>query len=131
MVGTMTDGRIYPAHILVVDDEPLVAEFATETLLHAGFVASFALRATGALEVVSDAPQLDLLLTDVVMPDMDGFKLAAISTALRPNLRVLYASGYGELSNQLIAAGESPINIVRKPYWQGDLVTAVRQALAA
>src|SRR5581483_8576454 len=109
---------LYPAHILVVDDEPAIAEIATEMLLHAGFIANFALDAASAIEVVKDAPRLDLLFTDIVMPKINGFRLAAMSVTVRQDLRILYTTGYSELADQLVAAGEPAAHIVSKPYRQ-------------
>ncbi|HLG88821.1 MAG TPA: response regulator [Alphaproteobacteria bacterium] len=119
----------HPAHILVVDDEPRIAEIATEMLLHAGFIANFALDAAAAIQVVKDAPKLDLLFTDIVMPKINGFRLAAMSITLRQELRILYATAYGDLAGQLVAAGEPSAHIVNKPYRQDDLIEAVRDTL--
>jgi CheY-like chemotaxis protein len=116
--------------ILVVDDEPLIAEMATEALLRAGYFATFALDAQSALEKLRDTIHLDLLFTDVVMPKIDGFKLAAMATVMQPDLRVLYASGYVDLARQLTAAGEPSAGILAKPYRPGDLIAAVRMMLA-
>ena len=120
---------VYPAHILVVDDEPAIAELATELLLHAGFIANFALDAATAIQIVKDAPKLDLLFTDIVMPKINGFRLAAMSVTLRQELRILYATAYSDLAGQLVAAGEPAAHIVNKPYRQDDLIEAVRETL--
>lgn len=120
---------LYPAHILVVDDQPAVAEVATEMLLHAGFIANFALDADAAVQIVKKAPQLDLLFTDIAMPGVDGFRLAAMSLVVRRGLRVLYTTGFSELAGELIATGEPANRIVNKPYRQAELVAAIRAAL--
>lgn len=118
-----------PEGILVVDDEPTIAEMATEALLHAGYFATFALDAESALDKLRHAARLNLLFTDVVMPRIDGFKLAAMATLMQPDLRVLYATGYVDLASRLTAAGEPRARIIPKPYRPGDLVAAVRMML--
>jgi CheY-like chemotaxis protein len=120
---------VYPAHILVVDDEPAIAELATEFLLHAGFIANFALDAATAIQMVKEVPKLDLLFTDIVMPKINGFRLAAMSVTLRQDLRILYTTAYNDLAGQLVAAGEPAAHIVHKPYRQDDLIEAVRETL--
>ena len=116
--------------ILVVDDEPLVAELAVETLLHAGYLVTFALDAASALKILQENTEIELLFADVVMPGTDGFKLAAQAAKLRPGLKVLYASGHVDLARQLIAVGEAPGQILEKPYRPSELVIAVRTTLA-
>jgi CheY-like chemotaxis protein len=118
-----------PAFILVVDDEPAVAEMATETLLHAGYHASFALDAYSGMRALEQQPDIDLLFTDIVMPGIDGFRLADMATSRRPGLKVLYATAYVGLSRELLAAGEIHGRILDKPYRPAQLISAVREAL--
>ena len=118
-----------PGFVLVVDDEPFFAEAAMEMLLHAGYLATFALDGRQALRELEATPAIDLLLTDVVMPGMDGFALAAKAATLRPELRVLYSSVHVELARGLTAIEEAKDRIIEKPYRQHALIAAVRQAL--
>lgn len=118
-----------PGFVLVVDDEPFFAEVAMEMLLYAGYLATFALDPRTALRELETRPAIDLLLTDVVMPGMDGFALAAEATALRPRLRVLYSSVHVDLARGLTAIDEAKNRIIEKPYRQQALIAAVRQAL--
>ena len=115
--------------VLVVDDEPMVAELATEALLAAKFDTRFALNAQGALSVLSEFPNIDLLFTDVMMPEINGFRLAAMATILRPDLRVLYASGYPRQSRELAFAVNVHDRILEKPYRPNELIEAVQLAL--
>ena len=115
--------------ILVVDDEPFVAEMATEALVHAGYDALFALDAYSGMRKLEQHQEIDLLFTDVVMPGMDGFRLADMATARRPTLRVLYTTAYVGLARELSAAGELHGRILDKPYRPDSLVAAVREAL--
>jgi CheY-like chemotaxis protein len=120
-----------PGFVLVVDDEPFFAEVAMEILLHAGYFATFALDARAALREIEANPAIDLLLTDVVMPGMDGFTLAAKASEMRPGLRILYSSAHVELARDLSAAGDAKQSIVEKPYRQDLLIDAIKKALAS
>ncbi len=115
--------------ILVVDDEPAVAEMATEALLHAGYGATFALDAYAGMRKLEQYPDVDLLFTDVVMPGIDGFRFADMATARRPSLRVLYTTAYVGLARELSAAGELHGRILDKPYRPDTLVSAIRETL--
>ena len=73
--------------------------------------------------------QIDLLLTDVVMPNMNGAELAELLTTERPTTRVLYTTGYAE--NNLSQHGVLPgdIHLLPKPFTLDELLATVRKAL--
>ena len=119
-----------PGFVLVVDDEPFFAEAAMEMLLHAGYLATFALDARSALRALEANPDIDLLLTDIVMRGMDGFSLAQKAAEIRPGIRVLYSSAHIELARSLAAAGDGSEAIIEKPFRQDRLIDAVKIALA-
>jgi FixJ family two-component response regulator len=73
---------------------------------------------------------IDLLVTDVVMPGLDGGELAAVLSAFRPELKLLYVSGY---PNQLITyhgALETAVALLEKPFTTQDLLSRVRSVLS-
>ena len=73
--------------------------------------------------------EIHLLITDVVMPEMNGRELAELLSAIRPNLRCLYMSGY---SADLIAHRgilDEGLNFIQKPFGSDDLAVRVRQML--
>jgi CheY-like chemotaxis protein len=72
---------------------------------------------------------VDLLLTDVVMPDMKGPELACALLATHPDLRVLYASGYTD--DALMESGtlEKGVDLIPKPFTRADLLGRVRAVL--
>ena len=119
-----------PGFVLVVDDEPFFAGAATEMLLHAGFLATFALDPKAALREIETNPDIDLLLTDIVMRGMDGFTLAQKAQEIRPSIRVIYSSAHIELARSLTAAGDGYEAIIEKPFRQDRLIDAVKIALA-
>jgi len=78
--------------ILVVDDEEGVRQFAAAVLRDAGYRVLEAEDGQRAIMLFEDNPDINLIFTDIVMPGLDGFKLADMTTFKRPNLRILYAT---------------------------------------
>ena len=120
---------VRPGFVLVVDDEPFFAGAATEMLLHAGYLATFALDPKAALREIETNPDIDLLLTDVVMRGMDGFTLAQKAQEIRPGIRVIFSSAHVELARSLTAAGDGGEAIIEKPFRQDRLIDAIKIAL--
>jgi len=116
--------------ILVAEDEEDVRLVVSEALTAAGFRVLEAETASQALRVLEANPGIHLLFTDIMMPGgMDGFELAHRAKQLRPDLRVVYTSGYvKELPWGEHGIGYGPM--LRKPYHHRDLVAEVSRALA-
>jgi len=87
-------------HLLVVEDDDIVRMLMVEVLEDLGYSVIEAADATTALKFIEDPAQsLQLMMTDVGLPDMRGEELAGKARALRPLLPVLFASGYAESLN--------------------------------
>jgi CheY-like chemotaxis protein len=115
--------------ILLVEDEEQVREPACRTLAYRGYVVLEASNGDEALAIASKHDgAIDLLLTDVVMPGMSGKELAEQLGRLRPDMRVLFMSGYlaDLLERGAIAAG---IPFLEKPFTAVQLLKEVRRAL--
>jgi CheY-like chemotaxis protein len=116
--------------VLLVEDDPLVREFAAKTLLQLGYRVTAAYDAQEALRLVNGLdPVPQLLVTDVVLPGTSGIDLAQTLRARFPDIAVLYMSGYSE---RLIAQrGQLPEtgDYLQKPFDSGTLARRVRQAL--
>ena len=116
------------ATILVVEDEPVVRRFVADILNASGHV----VHATGSpqegLEIAAAEPRVDLLVTDVVMPQMDGVTLAARMRTKQPNLRVLLMSGY---QDRRPAGGDTASMLLPKPFTAAQLRARVEEALKA
>lgn len=87
--------------------------------------------AAAALKLIDAHPEIDLLFTDVVMPDVNGRKLAEEALRRRPGLKVLFTTGYTRnavVHNGVLDAG---VHLLGKPYTLEDLALRVREALDA
>jgi CheY-like chemotaxis protein len=105
-----------------VDDEPMILEILAEHCSSLGLEVLEAADGTDALTFVEARPDIEVLVTDVRMPGLDGPALAERAVALRPDLRVIFVTGYSTY--------RSPVwPILRKPFDLGDLEAALRQAL--
>lgn len=111
------------ATILLVEDESFVRDVTREILQSAGHRVLCATRAAGAVIIFSDlASEIDLLLTDVILPDENGRALAASMLRRNPCLKVLYVSGYPDQIGALQVSGE---NCLAKPYSSDSLLQKV------
>lgn len=126
----MTDTPSDATTILVVDDDPAVRQFSADALSHLGYNVHMADGAVSALRTIDSHPDIALLFTDVVMPQTNGRALAQAAQILRPNLRVLFTSGYsGDVLVQN-GVGEPGIDLIAKPFTIDQLDTRVRRALS-
>jgi two-component system, cell cycle sensor histidine kinase and response regulator CckA len=114
--------------ILLVEDEVFVRGVANEILKFAGYGVIAARNASEALAQTERLAQVDLLLTDVVLPGRSGRVLARDLRALRPNLAVLFVTGYAERLAE-IAATEPAAECLAKPFSAVMLLRKVRQVL--
>jgi PAS domain S-box-containing protein len=115
--------------ILVVEDNPNVRNTVLRQLKDLGYETVDANDGETALGLVRDGTRFDLLLTDVVMPGgMTGYELADEISRLRPDLKVLFTSGYTELASGN-GNGRNARPLLSKPYRKQDLGRAIRRIL--
>ncbi len=116
--------------VLLAEDDDAVRAIARETLERAGYRVLAAADGSAALALASQHEgAIDLLLTDVIMPGMNGRELAATLTRRRPEIRVLFASGYTDnvLAGQdALAPG---VTLLDKPFTPAELEAKVREVL--
>lgn len=118
--------------ILVVEDDRLVRDYVLAQLHSFGYVTLQAANAAEALAIVAAGKPFDLLFTDVIMPGkMNGRQLADELLKTRPDLRVVFTSGYTE--NAIIHHGrlDSGVLLLAKPYRKSDLARIIHKALNA
>jgi CheY-like chemotaxis protein len=118
--------------ILLVEDEEVVRRVAARALRNHGYTVIEARDGADALTVLSRARQeIDLLLTDVVMPRMDGRTLAETIAKSHPATRVVYMSGYTDDAVVRHGVQRAEVQFLQKPYTVCGLLTKVRVALDA
>ena len=103
--------------ILFVDDDPDLREMIAATMAEAGYAVLTAPNGYDAIGVLAD-DWVTLLITDITMPGIDGFELARQARALRPNIQIIYLSGY-PIDNPHGGA------VLKKPLRMGDLLAEV------
>jgi two-component system, cell cycle sensor histidine kinase and response regulator CckA len=117
------------ATVLVVEDDPLVRAIARRTLTEAGFSVLDAEDGRQALAVVARHQRIDVVLTDVAMPEFGGRDLAQRLSDLRPGLPIIFMSGYTD--DDLTRRGllERGIPFLEKPFSPQDLTRLVQDVL--
>ncbi len=118
--------------VLIVEDDELVRNYVVAQVRSLGYGTLAAAGAVDALEILRSDAVIDLLFTDVIMPgSMNGPRLVAEALRLRPQLGVLYTSGYTE--NAIVHHGrlDPGVLLLAKPYRKSDLARMLRQALQA
>lgn len=128
-------GRVIPLpgrkKILVVDDNAEILETITVQLTNLGYKVIVAPDGAAALDILSSVGDIDLLLTDVVMPGgMNGSQLAVEARRLRPGLKVLFTSGYFEVALVRDGTLDAGTHVLAKPYRKHQLAQSVSEALS-
>jgi len=114
--------------VLLVEDEPMVRAVAERALTRHGYRVITADNGEAALEQLGKGEQIDLLISDVVMPGMDGPTMVQEARKSRPDLKILFMSGYAEeqLRNSIDIEN---VNFLPKPFSVTDLAEAARRAV--
>ena len=115
--------------VLVVEDEPGVRQFSVGALTELGYPVLEAGGAETALKLLDAHPEIVLLFTDVVMPETNGRKLADEACRRRPDLKVLFTTGYSR--NAVVHNGvlEPGVHLIGKPFTVEELATRIRTVL--
>ena len=118
----------YPATVLIVDDDEAVRITFAMVLEDLGYSVLQSGSGVSALELLRDNPTIALLLTDVVMPGMNGVELARRARAMRAALPIVFISGYADPGSVVGDAARQPI--LRKPFRASELAAWLDIALA-
>jgi signal transduction histidine kinase/ActR/RegA family two-component response regulator len=115
--------------IMVVEDEDSVRHMSVDSLRELGYTVVQACDAAQALSLLAIQPRIDLLFTDIVMPDMNGKILSDRAREQRPDLKVLYTTGYTR--NAIVHNGmlDPGLAFLAKPFTLEQLAVKVRQVL--
>ena len=115
------------AHILVVDDDPDVRWITAEDLRERGYIVTEADGGRAALAILERNDPCDLMVVDLVMTGLSGADTARLARRTRPDLKVLFCSGYADLSRFKEDVGDEAL--LKKPFRPDILAEAVRTAL--
>jgi CheY-like chemotaxis protein len=118
--------------VLVVDDEATIRMLVTEVLTDLGYAAIDAADGAAGLKVLNSDLPIDLLVTDVGLPGgMNGRQLADAARAVRPDLKVLFITGYAE--NAVLSHGhlDPGMHVLTKPFAMDVLATRIRDLIEA
>jgi CheY-like chemotaxis protein len=121
---SLGDGEV----VLVIDDEPSIRMLITDVLCDTGYSVLEASDGPAGLRVLQSAARIDLLITDVGLPGgMNGRQVADAARSLRPDLRVLFITGYAE--NALMGNGhlEKGMQVLAKPFEVERLAIKIRE----
>ena len=108
--------------VLVVDDDPVVRTLMVRTLSEKGYRALQASDGIEALELLAADPEIEVVVTDIVMPRMNGVELAQ-QLAASARTRLLFVSAFGEEYTEL------PARLLQKPFSQAALIAEVERLL--
>jgi len=115
--------------ILLVDDEPALVEMSYEILTSRGYEVTMASSGEDALQAISDLAdsRFDLLISDIIMPNMDGQRLAQLARQQQPGLKVLFVSGYNQATAIKLRPGYT--DLLTKPFSSNELLNKTRQMI--
>jgi len=116
--------------VLVVDDEEDLLEIAKAYLAEMEFTSFQALDGASALEILTTHPEIDLLVTDIVMPGgMNGVELVEKARALRPDLKIIYSSGFPAeaLAERSMSLVDGPL--LHKPYQRNEFTAMIHRVM--
>ena len=117
--------------VLIVDDEPTVRILATEVLEELGYTVIEAADGNSGLAVLQSNARIDLLVSDVGLPGgMNGRQMAEIARSSRPDLDILFITGYAE--STVVGNGDLPagMHIMTKPFTMDQLAARIRELIA-
>ncbi|MCE7761105.1 response regulator [Pseudomonas putida] len=117
-------------HVLVVEDDPHVRQLLCQALRESGFPCHSAANATQGLKVLRSAQPVDLLVSDVGLPGMNGRQLAEIARSLHPHLPVLFITGYAETAMAREGFLDTGMHLICKPFELKEIKAQVTRILA-
>lgn len=119
------------AKILIADDEPALRTFVGRALEIAGHKVTSVADGAAALQTLTDSDEFDLLLTDIVMPVMDGVALALKASRDYPRMKILMMTGYAREKDRAHNLDVLVHDIVVKPFSMDEITLKVKEALQA
>ena len=116
--------------ILLAEDDNDMRRFLVKTLENAGFQVSPHDNGMSAYQRLREEP-FEMLLTDIVMPEMDGIELARRASELDPDIKIMFITGFAAVALNPDSAAPKHAKVLSKPFHLRDLVNEVQKVLAA
>jgi two-component system cell cycle response regulator CpdR len=116
--------------ILLAEDDDSMRVYLSRALERSGYEVVAVDRGTAALPLISQE-RFDLLLTDIVMPEMDGIELARRATELDPDIKVMFITGFAAVALNPDSNAPRDAKVLSKPFHLRDLVNEVQRMLQA
>lgn len=120
----MQDRSIAGLRLLLVEDEPAVRTILERGLKRFGPIVTVAEDAAAALEILAEQPAFDVLISDIMMPGIDGVKLAVMARDMWPDIGIVLMSGFAEAPLHR-AADAQDVRFLSKPFALADLVSEI------
>lgn len=117
-----------PIHVIVADDEEIVLSLVRDMLEDEGYLVEVAPNGPDALKLVEKGP-VDLIITDIRMPHMNGIELAAKAREIRPNVVVIFITGYADVNSAKDAIKQGAFEYILKPFELKEIRQAVDKAV--
>ena len=120
------------ARILLAEDDDSMRDFLAKALNRAGHEVWAVADGEDGLEELGDAPgRFELLLTDIVMPGVDGIELARRAAEVDPDLKIMFITGFAAVALNAGASAPKDAKVLSKPFHLRDLVDEVAKVTAA
>src|SRR6202008_740433 len=116
--------------ILLAEDDPDMPRFLSKALTTAGFDVACFDNGKAAYQRLREEP-FELLLTDIVMPEMDGIELARRAAELDPDIKIMFITGFAAVALNPDSSAPKHAKVLSKPFHLRDLVNEVQKVLAA
>ena len=119
------------AHILLAEDDESLRKFLAAALVKAGHAVTDFGDGEAAWECLKNVAAFDLLLTDIVMPGMDGIELAKRAAEINNALKIMFITGFAAVALNADSTAPKHAKVLSKPIHLRDLVNEVQKMLAA
>ena len=116
--------------VLVIDDSDTILKVVGE-MLYDGEYQAFLARSMDAALNINLRDQVDVILVDIVMPEMDGIELARRAVAVDPAIRIMFITGFAAVALRNRQTSQSDAKVLSKPFHLRDLVDEIDKTLAA
>lgn len=125
----MTDNVLKSCRVLVVDDEEIVQSLVRDALEDEGHTVCTASNGSEAIEILN-TDEIQLLITDIRMPGMDGIELTRLAREQNPGIGVIFITGYATLNSAKDAIKQGALDYVMKPFELSEIRQAVQNAVS-